>query len=204
MASSQLAQIDLEPDLTPLYPTPAVIAPLLSPNSGFSPSQKSRLVSHCLTRACVFGEPSLLAYLLQDSQAQQFIDLSAQDDDGLSLISTTILGFGSDPDRDIEREECIRMLLSEGASMDVPDKGTYSDISWYTSVDSSINSSWLDTVALCGPTFSPHIGVPFPEIWMLAFLCHSSQFDRTRYCHCSFDTSWKGNCRIATGGSDEG
>jgi hypothetical protein len=77
----------------------------------------------------------LLAYLLQDPQAQQHVDLNVQDEDGLCLISTTILGFGSDSDRDIEREECVRMLLSEGASVDVPDKGTQNDVIIPTPVD---------------------------------------------------------------------
>jgi hypothetical protein len=119
--------MDLEPDLSPLYPTPATLAPLLSSNFGLSPLQKSQLVSHSLSRACVFGELSLLSYLLQDHQAQLYIDLCAQDEDGLCLISTTILGFGSDSDRDIEREECVRLLLSEGAEINMPDKGALND-----------------------------------------------------------------------------
>jgi hypothetical protein len=134
MASSSINNLDLEPDLTPLYPTPANVAPLLSPNFGLSPAQKSQLISHCLTRACVFGELSLLSYLLKDSQAQQHVDLSMQDEDGLVLISTTILGFGSDSDRDIEREECIRLLLLEGAELSIPDKGAPSPyIPWHRS-----------------------------------------------------------------------
>lgn len=112
-----------EPDLAPLYPTPATISPLLSPNFGLEPRQKAQLVTHCLIRACAFGELSLLTYLLLDPQAQPHVDLCIRDEEDIGLISTTILGFGSDSDRDIEREECVRLLLSEGADVETPDKG---------------------------------------------------------------------------------
>lgn len=115
-----------EPDLSPLYPTPTTISPLLSPNFGLDPTQKAQLVGHCLIRACVFGEFSLLTYLLRDPQAQPYVDLCIRDEEDISLISTTILGFGSDLDRDIEREECVRLLLSEGADVETPDKGVFS------------------------------------------------------------------------------
>lgn len=122
---SAMASASFEPelDLTPLYPTPATVSPLLSPNFGLEPAQKAQLVTHCLTRACVFGELSLLTYLLRDPQAQPHVDLCIRDEDDIGLISTTILGFGSDSDRDIEREECVRLLLSEGADVENPDKG---------------------------------------------------------------------------------
>ena len=117
-----------EPDLTPLYPTPATVSPLLSPNFGLEPGQKTQLVAHCLVRACVFGELSLLTYLLRDPQAQPYVDLCIRDEEDISLISTAILGFGSDSDRDIEREECVRLLLSEGADIGAPDKGAFSHL----------------------------------------------------------------------------
>jgi hypothetical protein len=63
MASASFEQ---EPDLAPLYPTPATISSLLSPNFGLESRQKAQLVTHCLIRACVFGEFSLLTYLLRD------------------------------------------------------------------------------------------------------------------------------------------
>lgn len=115
-----------EPDLNPLYPTPTTVAPLLSPNFGLEPAQKAQLVTHCLIRACVFGEFSLLTYLLRDPHAQPYVDLCIRDEEEIGLISTTILGFGSDLDRDIEREECVRLLLSEGADVETPDKGVFS------------------------------------------------------------------------------
>ena len=127
-SSSTLPQVDIqvEPDLQPLYPTPAQISHLLSPNVGLSPSQKEELVSHCLTRACIFGDLALLSYLLLDPMTQAFIDLGKQEDDGLGLISMTILGFGSDSERDVEREECVRLLVSEGADVNLSDYGVCS------------------------------------------------------------------------------
>lgn len=121
-----MAQISLnvEPDLQPIYPTPSQLAFLLSPNTGLSPSQKTELVSHCLARACVFGDITLLSFLLFEPNAQQHIDLSRQDEDGLGLISATILGFGSESDRDVEREESVRLLVAEGADVNLPDNCT--------------------------------------------------------------------------------
>ncbi|TFK92779.1 hypothetical protein K466DRAFT_539135 [Polyporus arcularius HHB13444] len=122
-SSSSLSPDDfvVEPDLQPLYPTPAQISDLISPNVGLAPSQKAELVTHCLVRACVFGDMPLLSFLLTDSQAQQHVDLSKQDEDGLGLISIAILGFGSENERDIEREECVRLLVSEGCDVNVAD-----------------------------------------------------------------------------------
>ena len=120
------ASFEPEPDLNPLYPTPTTVAPLLSPNFGLEPAQKAQLVTHCLTRACVFGDFSLLTYLLRDPQAQPHVDLCIRDEEDIGLVSTTILGFGADLDRDIEREECVRLLLSEGADVETPDKGMFS------------------------------------------------------------------------------
>ena len=125
MASTPFGPADfiVEPDLQPLYPTPAQISDLLSPNVGLAPPQKAELVTHCLVRACVFADMSLLSFLLTDPQAQQFVDLAKQDEDGLGLISIAILGFGSESERDIEREECVRLLVSEGCDVNVPDYG---------------------------------------------------------------------------------
>ena len=118
-------ELTLEPDLHPLYPTPADVSRLLSPNSGLTPSQKSTLVSHCLTRAAAFADLSFLQYILHDAQAQPFVDLNLQDEDGLVLASLIITGFGADSERDVEREECVRLLVSEGADINIADKGTF-------------------------------------------------------------------------------
>ncbi|KAI0068436.1 hypothetical protein BV25DRAFT_1875981 [Artomyces pyxidatus] len=130
MASTSFVSIDLspEPDLHPIYPTPSHLAPILSPHSGLAPTQKTELVSHCLTRACLFGDLSLLSFLLTDPQAQPFVDLSTHDEDGLGLISLTILGFGSESERDVEREECVRLLISEGADVNAPDNAGWTPL----------------------------------------------------------------------------
>ncbi|KAF7339536.1 hypothetical protein MSAN_02168100 [Mycena sanguinolenta] len=111
---SPLSPLDLspEPDLHPLYPTTIYIAELLSSNSGLTPDQRAKLVSHCLARACVFGELTVLQYLLADQQAQTFVDLCVRDEDGVGLVSLAIHGFGADSDRDIEREEYVSWAVT--------------------------------------------------------------------------------------------
>ncbi|KZT75110.1 hypothetical protein DAEQUDRAFT_720328 [Daedalea quercina L-15889] len=130
MASSSVTPVDLgvEPDLQPLYPTPAQIAHLLSPYVGLSPQQKGELVSHCLTRACQFGDMLILSHLLTDPNAHPFVDLAKREEDGLGLISTTIVGFGSESERDIEREECVRLLVSEGCDVNTADQDGWTSL----------------------------------------------------------------------------
>ncbi|THV07697.1 hypothetical protein K435DRAFT_825490 [Dendrothele bispora CBS 962.96] len=119
--------LDPEPDLHPLYPSTAHIAVHLSSHSGLNPDQKAELVRHCLSRACVFAELSVLQYLFTDPQAQSYLDLSICDDDGIGLVSLTIHGFGSDSERDVEREECVRLLIQQGADLG-PDKAGWTPL----------------------------------------------------------------------------
>ena len=111
--------IDLspEPDLSPLYPSTSQISQQISSHSGLNPAQKEKLVAHCLIRACTFGDISVTQYLLSDPQTQAYVDLGLRDEDGVNLSSLTIQGFGGDADRDVEREECVRLLVSQGADM---------------------------------------------------------------------------------------
>ena len=124
MASASISQLGLapEPDLHPLFPTTVHVESLLSSHSGLAPVQKAELVSHCLTRSCVFGDLAVLQFLLSDPQAQIYVDLGLRDEDGLCLVSLAVHGFGADSDRDVEREECVRLLVSQGADMG-PDNG---------------------------------------------------------------------------------
>ncbi|KAF8846301.1 hypothetical protein BDN67DRAFT_891056 [Paxillus ammoniavirescens] len=130
MSSTALCTLDLtpEPDLHPLYPSPSQIGHLLSAHSGLDPSQKAVLVSHCLSRACLFGDLTLLQYLLTDHQGQPYVDLGARDDDGLGFISQTIQGFGSESDREVEREECVRLLIAQGADVQNADNAGWTPL----------------------------------------------------------------------------
>lgn len=120
-------EFDPEPDLHPLYPTTSQLSGLLASDSGLDPSQKAVLVKHCLKRASLFGDVALAQFLVTDSQAQTYVDLSAKDEDGVGLVSLTIHGFGGDPDRDIEREEAIRYLVSQGADLG-PDRAGWTPL----------------------------------------------------------------------------
>jgi len=162
-----------EPDLHPLYPSTAHIAVHLSSHSGLNPDQKAELVRHCLSRACVFAEISVLQYLFTDPQAQSYLDLDIRDEDGVGLVSLTIHGFGADSDRDVEREECVRLLVAQGADLG-PDKGTYCrEVVLITTLTlSSIYSftkSWMDTVTPCCSFIPAYAHIISYDPWMLSF-----------------------------------
>jgi hypothetical protein len=206
------ASFEPEPDLAPLYPTPATISSLLSPNFGLESRQKAQLVTHCLIRACVFGVLSLLTYLLRDPRAQPQVDLCIRDDDDTSLISTAILGFGSDSDRDIEHEECVRLLLSEGADVEAPDQRwalvlfTHASVFahllvWWTAARSAGWTPWVHYAAV---PFSSNPRFPFPQIRVFPVFTNSPGSDRFRSRHWSLTHPWAGNGRSLTGRSYAG
>jgi hypothetical protein len=112
---------DILPDLLPPYPTAAAIEPLLDPSSQLTPPQRQCLIQHCLYRACLFGDLSMLTFLLHDPSCRSLVDLGIRDEDGLGLVTQAILGFGNESDRDVEREECLRLLIAEGADCATPD-----------------------------------------------------------------------------------
>ncbi|EGO28334.1 hypothetical protein SERLADRAFT_445839 [Serpula lacrymans var. lacrymans S7.9] len=118
----------VEPDLHPLYPNSIAISSLLSSQSSLTSSQKAELVSHCLIRSCVFGELPVLSYLFADPHAKVFLDLNAQDEDGLCLVSLAIQGFGSESERDVEREECVRLLIAQGANVNCADQAGWTPL----------------------------------------------------------------------------
>lgn len=122
MASSS-SEREAEPDLHPLYPSTGSITLHLSSHAGLTPAQKQELVSHCLTRACIFGDLQILQFLLTDPHARAHVDLAARDDEGIGLVSTIIYGFGSDSEHDVEREECVRFLVGQGADLSADNAG---------------------------------------------------------------------------------
>jgi hypothetical protein len=120
--SKDTAKFTPEPDLYPLYPEPQYVEQLLM-DPGLSPQQKRTLVEHSLLRACTFADLPLLTFLLSDLRPRPYIDLDLRDEDGLSLVSITIVGFGTVTDRYMEREECVRSLIQEGSDLSSVDYG---------------------------------------------------------------------------------
>ena len=70
------------------------------------------LVTHCMTRACVFADLSFFQYILHDPQAHPFLDLNYQGEDGLVYLSIIMEGFESEADRDVERQEYLCLLIT--------------------------------------------------------------------------------------------
>ncbi|KAG8719805.1 hypothetical protein FRC08_001992 [Ceratobasidium sp. 394] len=121
MASGSVANTE---HLTPSLPTPALLAVQLSSHSQRTDEEKKTLVAHSLHRACLFGDQGLLTFLLHDPAARPLASLDARDDDGVSLVSLAIQGFtpslepgDTDLERDVEREECVRLLVQQGADV---------------------------------------------------------------------------------------
>jgi hypothetical protein len=163
-----------EPDLHPLYPSPAHIIPLLAADSGLPPAQKTELVAHCITRSCIFGDLSLLTYLLTDPYSQPFVNLALQDEDGTGLVSLAIQGFAGDSERDIEREECVRLLIAHGADANLVDNGE-------CNVITSFIFSHLSSAILAGWTALHHAALLAPPTLVVHLMTHGcSLFAVTR------------------------
>jgi hypothetical protein len=190
-ASATLGAMDLipEPDLHPLYPSPGQITHLLSPHSGLDPSQKAILVCHCLSRACLFGDLALLQYILTDPQARPYVDLSTRDEDGFGLISLAIQGFGPESDREVEREECVRLLIAQGADVSNADNGEWRSlcvIYTYTQVF----VSWMDPSSSCCYIGTTKPGIVLNDPRLLTLFGDKKTTDTTRYRHCPHTSSW--------------
>lgn len=111
-----------QPDLYPIYPTPQTLVELLD-GPALTIDQRRILVAHSLSKAVLFGDIALLTFILRNSLTRNHVDLSVVDEDGLGLVSQAILGFGEESDRDVEREESVRLLISEGADIVTGDSG---------------------------------------------------------------------------------
>ncbi|KAG9051555.1 hypothetical protein FS837_004065 [Tulasnella sp. UAMH 9824] len=116
-----------QPDLNPIYPTPQTLVELLD-GPALTIEQRRILVAHSLSKAVLFGDIALLTFILRNSLTRNQVDLSVVDDDGLGLVSQAILGFGEESDRDIEREESVRLLISEGADVDTGDSAGWTPL----------------------------------------------------------------------------
>ncbi|QRV86292.1 Dilute domain-containing protein C25B8,08 [Ceratobasidium sp. AG-Ba] len=127
MASGSTEPVNTE-HLTPSLPTPALLAVQLSSHSQRTDEEKKALVAHSLHRACLFGDQGLLTFLLHDPAVRPLVFLDVKDEDGVSLVSLTIQGFtpcldpgDTDLERDVEREECVRLLVQQGADVQTGD-----------------------------------------------------------------------------------
>ena len=115
-----------QPDLHPLYPTPSILSSQLSVSGTLTPEECATLVNHCLIRACVFGNLSLLTFILHDGRCNKWIDLEQRDEDGVTPIGVCIMGFRPhddevDLEREKEREECVRLLIRQGVELSSSD-----------------------------------------------------------------------------------
>ncbi|KAG8833767.1 hypothetical protein FRC17_010140 [Serendipita sp. 399] len=112
-------------DLHPLYPTPALLSQYLSISSTLTPDERKTLVNHSLQRACTFGDLALLTFLIHDERCNKWIDLEDKDEDGNTMVSICITGFRGNEEgnmeRELEREECVRLLIKEGADLSTMD-----------------------------------------------------------------------------------
>lgn len=179
--SAALGVMDLtpEPDLHPLYPSPVQIAHLLSPHSGLDPSQKAILVRHCLSRACLFGDFALLQYILTDHQSQQYVDLSTRDEDGFGLISLAVQGFGSESEREVEREECVRLLIAQGADVSDADNGKWRPLVEVYGHVTQVFVSWMDPASSCCYISTTKPGVVLDDPWLFTLLGDKKTTDTT-------------------------
>ncbi|KAG2041222.1 hypothetical protein BDR03DRAFT_1007554 [Suillus americanus] len=96
---------------------------------------------------------------LSDHQSQPYIDLSACDEDRLSLISLAILGFGSESERDVKVKSVFGYRLHKELMLPVLIK--------------------LDCSASCCSSLSPYSGLPFDDAWMLPLCRDMSTADTT-------------------------
>lgn len=115
-----------QPDLHPLYPTPSGLSSQLSVSSTLTPGECTTLVNHSLIRACVFGNLPLLSFILHDAKCNKWADLELKDEDGVTPIGVCIMGFrphdgDADLEREMEREECVRLLIKQGVELSTTD-----------------------------------------------------------------------------------
>lgn len=149
-------------DLHPIYPTAAVLSQSLDSSSTLTPLERTTLVNHSLSRACSFANLSLLTFLLKDERCNRWVELEGRDEDGATAVTVCIMGFRgavelenghqghgeeSDVEREMEREECVRLLVHEGADLTSTDNCML-NFSEYRLRTHSLDS-WMDTSSPC-------------------------------------------------------
>ncbi|PVF94843.1 hypothetical protein CPB86DRAFT_808363 [Serendipita vermifera] len=123
-------------DLHPLYPTPDLLSQHLSGSATLTPEERTTLVNHSLVRSCTFADLTLLTFLLYDERCNKWVDLELRDEDGATLVSVCIMGFRGleaqqeerDSERELEREECVRLLVKEGADLNSMDNSDWTPL----------------------------------------------------------------------------
>lgn len=154
-------------DIAPPWPTPASLTAQLT-NRGLTPSQRVDLVQHSIARACLFADLPLLSFLLESPLSRELVNLSVQDEDGLGLISQSIIGFGDESERDVDREECIRFLVAQKVSVDTPDNGTR-----FWAPQAAVRTEWnahsgMDATPPCCFTSTCHSCCSSFDAWCLS------------------------------------
>lgn len=184
MTPPELALVDYAPgpDLNPLYPTPQSLLELLD-GSTLTPSQRTSLVAHALLKAVSFGDITLLTFLLRSPLARGLVDLGVRDEDGLGFVSQAITGFGEESDKDVEREEVVRLLVSEGADYTSGDNGEPSSrvCGSVPLTRSVLSPSWLDASALRRPSSTAYSHNLPPHTWSFPTLNVHSRLNTIRH-----------------------
>jgi hypothetical protein len=133
-----------QPDLHPLYPTPSILSSQLSVSSTLTPGECTTLVNHSLIRACVFGNLTLLSFILHDGKCNKWADLELRDEDGVTPVGVCIMGFrphdgDADLEREMEREECVRLLIKQGVELSTTDNCESSPIIAFSTTAHSLS-----------------------------------------------------------------
>lgn len=161
-----------QPDLHPLYPTPLILSSQLSVSSTLTPGECTTLVNHSLIRACTFGDLALLTFILNDGKCNKWADLELKDEDAVTPIGICIMGFrpndgDADLEREMEREECVRMLIKQGVELSTTDNCRFFSPACIMLTYSCLHS-WLDASPSCGAACPCFTGLTYVITWSFA------------------------------------
>jgi hypothetical protein len=163
-----------QPDLHPLYPTPSILSSQLSVSSTLTPGECTTLVNHSLIRACVFGDLPLLSFIIHDGKCNKWADLELKDEDGITPIGVCIMGFrphdsDADLEREMEREECVRLLIKQGVELSTTDNcESPGRLSLSSRLFMLSCLSRLDSPPPCSTTCTGFTGISHALSWCIA------------------------------------